>query len=154
MRRPAGILEHSNLIIERLPLSTEYMGPGDDHVNLVSAGLDGAPDLRDSLGKRRKSGRESRRDRGHVNPASFNSAARRFDERMVDAHRRYFDLQAFDAQLLHDFPLERLASLGAKPKYTLICVVTRKRGEVHARNGAQQPPGLPFSLHRTASHQG
>jgi hypothetical protein len=44
-----------------------------------------------------------------VNPASFNSAARRLDESVVDAHSRHFDFQTFDAQLLHDFLLEGLA---------------------------------------------
>src|SRR6266404_3246105 len=154
MRRPAGILEHGNLIVERLPFSTEHMSAGNDHVDLVGAGLDGTPDLRDSLGKRRKSGRESRRDRGYVNPASFDSAARRFDERMVHAHSRYLDFETFDAQLLHDFLPERLARLSAKPKHAFIRIVTRKRGKVHARDGAQQPRGLPFLFHRAASYQG
>src|SRR5713101_444640 len=126
MRRPAGIFEHGNLIVERLPLSTEYMGPGDDNVDFIRAGLYGAPDFGDSFGKRRKTGGESRRDRGHVNSASFNSAARRFDESVVDAHGRHLDLQAFDTKLLHDFQLERLARLGAKSKYTLVRIVTRK----------------------------
>src|SRR6266481_1909226 len=126
MRRPAGILEHGNLVVERLPFSTEHMSAGNDHVDLVGASLDGTPDLRDSLGKRRKSGRESRRDRGYVNPASFDSAARRFDERMVNANSCHFDFQTFDAQLLYDFLPERLTCFGAKPKYTLIRIVTGK----------------------------
>src|SRR6266481_6560881 len=141
MRRPAGIFEHGNLIVERLPLSTEYMGPGDDNVDFIRAGLYGAPDFGDSFSKRRKPGRESRRDRGHVNPASFNSAARRLDESVVDAHSCHFDFQTFDAQLLHDFLLEGLARFATEPKYALIRVVTRKRSEVHAGDGAQQPRG-------------
>src|SRR6266850_5680356 len=154
MRRPAGIFEHGNLIVERLPLSTEYMGPGDDNVDFIRAGLYGATDLGNSFGKRRKPGRESRRDRGHVNSASFDSAARCFDESMVDAHSRHLDLQAFDTKLLHDFLLDGLARFGTEPKYAFIRVVTRKRGEVHARDGAEQPRGLPLFFHRTASHQG
>src|SRR6266436_2749110 len=154
MRRPPGILEHGNLIVERLPLSTEYMGPGDDNVDFIRAGLYGAPDFGDSFGTRRQPGRESRRDRGHVNSASFNSAARRLDESVIDAHGRHLDLQAFDTKLLHDFLLERLPRLGTEPKHAFIRVVTRKRGEVYARDGAQQPRGLPLFFHRTASHQG
>src|SRR5882762_1453224 len=120
MRRPAGILEHSNLIVERLPLSTEHMSAGDDHVDFVGAGLDGSPDFGDSFGQRRKSGRESRRDRGNMNPASFDSAARRFDERMVDTNSRHLDLQTFDSKLLHDLLLDGLARLGAKPKHAIV----------------------------------
>src|SRR5882724_8585920 len=114
----------------------------------------GAPDFGDTFGERRKTGREARRDRGHMNPTSFDSAARRFDERVVHAHGRYLDLRAFNAKLLHDSLLEGLARFGAKPKHALVSIVTGKRGEVHARNGAQQPRGLPFFLHRASSHQG
>src|SRR5437867_12009020 len=117
MRRPAGIFEHGNLIIEGLPLSTEYMGAGDDYVDFIGAGLDGAPDFGDSFGKRRKTGGETRRDRGHVNSASFDSTARRLDESVIDAHGRHLDFQAFDTKLLHDFLLDGLASLGAKSKH-------------------------------------
>src|SRR6266478_2104798 len=120
MRRPAGIFEHGNLIIEGLPRSTEYMGAGDDHVDFVGAGLDGAPDFGDSFGERRKSGRESRRDRGHVNSASFDSTARRLDESVIDAHCCHLDFQAFDTKLLHDFLLDGLARFGTESKYALI----------------------------------
>src|SRR6267378_1397822 len=123
MRGPARIFEHGNLIIERLPLPAEHMSAGDDHVDLVGAGLDGTPDLGDAFGKRRKAGRESRRDRGYVNPASFDLAARRLDERVVDAHRGNFDLQALDPKFLDDFLLQGLARFGAKPPYPLIRIV-------------------------------
>src|SRR3982074_599997 len=154
MRRPAGILEHGKLIVERLALSTEHMSAGDDDVDFIGAGLDGAPDFGDSFGERREPGGESRRDRGHVNPASFNSAARRLDESVVDAYRRYLDVQALDAQLLHDFLLERLASFGTEPKYTLVRVITGKRGQVHAGEGAEQARGLPLFFHRASSYEG
>src|SRR5258708_28163310 len=102
MRRPAGILEHGNFIIERLPPSAEYISARDNDVDLVGARLDGAPDLGDSFGKRRKTGRESRRDRGHVNPASFDSTSRRFDERVVHPHSPNLERQLCDAKLLYD----------------------------------------------------
>src|SRR5882724_8209056 len=95
MRWPAGILEHGYLVVERLPLSTEHMSARDDHVDFVGAGFDRTPDLGDSFGKRRQTGRESRRDRGNVDPASFYSPARRFDERVVHADGRNPDIQAF-----------------------------------------------------------
>ncbi len=129
------------------------MGASDDHVDFVGAGLDGTLDFGDSFGEWRKPGRESCRDRGHVNPASFNCAARRLDERVVHANSRHLDLQTFDPKLSHDFLLERLARFGAEPKHALVGVVTRKRGEVHARDGAQQPRGLPLFFHRAASPQ-
>jgi hypothetical protein len=57
---PARILEHGNLIVERLPLATEHMRAGDDCVDFVCAGLDRTPDFGDSFSERRKPGRESR----------------------------------------------------------------------------------------------
>jgi len=74
------------------------------------------------------------------------------DERVVDAHRGHFDLQALDPKFFDDFLLEGLARFGAKPPYRS-SVCRRKRGEIHARDGAEQPCGLPFLFHRAASHR-
>src|SRR5690606_37304604 len=75
------------------------------------------------------------------------------DEGMVDADGGRADAPAGDAQTLGDVRPQRVLRLGAEPAHALVRVVGVERGEVHHRDGAQQPTRLVLALDRTALGQ-
>src|SRR5437870_11015171 len=154
MRGSTSVLERGDLIVQRLPFRAEDVRSGNDHVDLVRAGFHRAANFRDALFKRRKTGRESRGHRGHVNAAPLDGASRGLDESMINAHGRDLDIEALDAKLLHELLLNRLPRLGAQAAHTLVRVVSGERRQIHAGDGAQEPSRLPFLLYRSPRSDG
>ena len=79
-----------------------------------------------------------------MDATSFQSVQRRFDEHVINANRGDLDLSSSTPSLLDQFLLQRMATLGAQSANALVGVVSGKRGQIHARDGAQKPCGLPF----------
>src|SRR5438132_3137810 len=154
MRGSTSVLERGDLIVQGLPFRAEDVRACNDHVDFVRAGFHRAPDFRDTFLERRKAGRESRGHRGHVNAAPLDGASRALDESVIDAHSRDLDIEAFDAQLLHEFLLKRLPRLGAQAAYTLVRIVSGERRQIHASDGTQEPSRLPFLLYRSPRTDG
>src|ERR1700730_7622374 len=149
----AGSLEQRNLIVKLSPFPSEHVGSRDDHINLVRPGLNGAAYFSDALLKRRESGRESRRDSSDVNATALESAKRGLNEGVIHAHSRDFQIELFDSQTLHHLVLNRLPGLRAQSAHALVCIVAGQRGEVHARNRAQEPGYLPLFLYGAPTNQ-
>ena len=81
----AGMFEGGDFIVEGLPFGGEDMGAGDDDVDFIGAGFDGAADFLDAFGERRESGGEAGGNGGDADAAAFEGAAGGFDEDVVDA---------------------------------------------------------------------
>ncbi len=67
-----------------------------------------------------------------MNAAALDGAPRRFNEGVINADGRDHDIEACDTKLLREFLLKRLPRLGAQPANTLVCIVARKRCQIHA----------------------
>ena len=72
---------------------------------------------------------------------------------MVDANRGYPDREPLGAELVEQIGGDGLTRLGAEPADPARCVVAGEGGEIHQRDGPQQPGGLPLLLHRSAAPQ-
>jgi len=62
-----------------------------------------------------------------MDAAAFDRAARRFHKRMINADRSHLDVEAFDAELLLQLLLNRLACFRAQAADTLVSVVSGER---------------------------
>ena len=85
-----------------------------------------------------------------MNAAAFDGTPCGFDEVVINTNSRNLDVEAFDAEFLHEFLLQRLARLCAQAANALVGIVARECGEIHAGDGAQQPRCLPLFFHRAA----
>jgi hypothetical protein len=72
---------------------------------------------------------------------------------VVDADGRDRRREVFHAERLDEIRAQRVPRLGAQPPHVARRVIAAERGEVHERDGAQQPRRLPFLLHRPACAQ-
>ena len=129
------------------------MSACDDHVDFIRPGLHRAANFIDALPERRKSGGKTGRDRSHVDPAALDRPASRLHKRVIDAHRRNLNPEALHPKFLREFLLNRLPRLRAQAPHALVGVIAGKRGQVHTGDGAKQPSGLPFLLHRSPRDQ-
>ena len=87
MRAPAGFAHRRDLVVKRTPVATEYMGAGDDDVDLARALPDRIADLLKALLQGGKPGRKAGRDRGDRNPRALERLDRRSNHGRVDADR-------------------------------------------------------------------
>ena len=149
MRRPASIFERANLIVECLPFTAEDVRACDDYVDFVGARFHRAPNFRHAFLEGRKTGWESRGDRGNMNAAALDGAPGGFDKGVINAHGSDLDIETLDAKLLLEFVLNRLPRLRAQAANTLVCVVAGECRQIHARDGSQEPSRLPFLLYRS-----
>jgi hypothetical protein len=85
-----------------------------------------------------------------VDAAAFESSRGSFHKAVIHANCCYFDIQFFDSQMLNQFLLNRLASLGAEAAYAVVGVVAGERRQIHTGNGPEKPRRLPFLLHGAA----
>src|SRR5260370_28931876 len=58
--------------------------------------------------------------------------SRGFDEVVINTNSRNLDVEAFDAQFLHEFLLQRLARLCAQAANALVGIVARECGEIRS----------------------
>jgi hypothetical protein len=93
---PAGLPEFSHLIVKFLPLAAEDVGSGNYDVDLVGTRFYRAADLSNSLLHWGQARRKSRGDSGHSHPATLERSDRSFDEAVIHAGGRYFDVQFFN----------------------------------------------------------
>ena len=124
----------------------------DHNVNILCPRFDGAADFRYALGQGRKSRRESCGDGGNSHTAAFKRPSRCFHEPVIHANRGNLDAEIFDTQAFHEFVLNRLSGLRTQASDALVRVVSGKGGQVHARDGPQQPCHLPIFFHRATRH--
>src|SRR5262249_44852872 len=146
VRRATGVLEGHDLVIELLPLGSKNVSTGDDHINFLSSSFDGALDFGYALFEWGKTRRKARGYVGDRDSTAFESFDGRFDKQMIDTDRADTDIQFANAEPSDEFVLHRLAGLGAETPHALIGVVTGKRGEIHAGDGAQEPGDLAVLL--------
>ena len=149
---PARLAERRNFVVERLPLAVENMRARNDNVDLLRARFHRAVNLLHALGQRIQPRRKPRRNCSHRNARSFKRLHRRLHKHVIHAHRAHGQVQVLNAETLHNVPLQRIARLGAQPPHALDRVVAAQRGQVHARNGAQQPRRLGVFFHRAPRH--
>src|SRR5437667_443517 len=81
------------------------------------------------------------------------TARRAVSTNVIDAHRRNLNPEALHPKFLREFLLNRLPRLRAQAPHALVGVIAGKRGQVHTGDGAKQPSGLPFLLHRSPRDQ-
>src|SRR6267378_4756586 len=154
MRGPASVFERGDFIVKRLPFTAKDVSACDDHVDFVGAGFHRAPNFRHPPFEGRKTGWESRGDRGDMNAAALNRAPRGFDEGVINADGSDLDIEALDAKLLYELVLNRLSRLGAQTANTLVGVVAGECRQIHAGDGAQEPSRLPFLFYRSPRADG
>jgi hypothetical protein len=82
-----------------LNAATEDVRAGNYHVNLVRACLDRAPNFSHALNKRRKAGRETRRDRRHVDVRTLKRAQGHLHKRVVHTNRGHGQSETFNSKL-------------------------------------------------------
>ena len=100
-----------------------------------------------SIGLRAR--RKSRRHRGDRNVRSLERVDGGRHERVVHAHRADLDRRARSTpSASSEVVAQRMARLGAQAPDVARRVVAGERREVHQRDRAQQPRGLPLLLHR------
>ena len=121
------MFEGGDFVVEGLPFCGEDVGTGDDHVDFVGTGFDGAADFVDAFGEGRQAGGETGGDGSYSDAAAFEGAARGFHEDVIDADGGDFDLQRFDAEGGDEFVLDRLAAFGAEAADALVGVVAGER---------------------------
>src|SRR5260370_40036045 len=77
---------------------------------------------------------------------------RGFNECVIDTDRTYLDAEFFNPKFLYEVLLNGLSRLRAQSTHAVLCVITRKRGQVHARDCTQKPSGLPLFFHGATSY--
>ncbi len=117
------------------------------YINFLRAGCDRPVNFRDAFGQRRKARRKAGRNCRHLNSAALQRSHCRFHEQMIDAHCANANFQVGDFQFFDQLILYRLTSLGAQSPDSLVGIVARERGQIHAGDGAKQPGQLPIFLH-------
>src|ERR1700686_5866291 len=152
MRSATGLLERRHFIIERLPPSAENMAARDDHIDLMGTRFHRPANLRDTPRQWRQTCGESSGDCRDVNPAPLQGMQRGLDEGVIDAHRAHLDAEFLDPELLYELLLNGLPRLRAQPPHSLIGIIARERGQIHAGDRTQKPRGLPFFFYRAARH--
>src|ERR1043166_2549367 len=80
------------------------------------------------------------------NPAAVERAHRGLDEPVIDADRRDLEMQIPHAELVLEILPDGAARLAAEPRHPPGRVVALERGEVHQRDGPEQPARLPRAL--------
>src|SRR5581483_5026746 len=151
---PAGFLEGGDLVVEGVPLAVEDVGAGDDDIDLAGAGFDGAADLLDARFERREPGGEAGGDGGDRDSGAFESLDGGFDEEVVDADGADVEVEGLDAEGADEMVFERAARFGAEALDALGGVVAGEGGEVHAREGAEEPGGLEVLFDGAAGADG
>ena len=148
----ACLFERGDLIVKFLPSAAKDVRACDHNVNILCPRFDRAADFRYALGQGRKSCGESGGDSGNSHTAAFKRPSGCFHEPVIDANRCNLEVEIFDTQAFHEFVQNRSPGLRAQASDALVCVVSRKGGKVHARDGPQQPCCLPIFFHRATRH--
>src|SRR5256885_16303552 len=98
VRLAARVPKGANLGVQRLPVSGERMGSGDDYVDLAGARGHGRFDLVQPLGQRIKAGGKAGRHRGDGDVGALEGCDGCRDERGIHALRAHLDLQGGGAE--------------------------------------------------------
>jgi hypothetical protein len=130
------------------------MSPRNDNIDVIRSRFHRAANFFNSLAHGRQAGRKSRGNRGHANPTASQRSDRGFNETMVYANRRHFEVEIFDLKTLQKFTLNRLPRFGAQASHAVVGVISGKRGQVHAGDCPQEPSRLPFFFHRSPRPEG
>src|SRR6516225_5811874 len=151
--RAARVFKRHYFVVQLLPLRPEHVRARYYHVNFPRPRFDRSAHFGNPLFQRIQPCWKTRRNRSHGNLCAFQRPPRRFHEQVIHAHSSHLYVQALNPQFSLDFLLDRVPRLRTQPPHALIRVVTRKSGQVHTRDGSQQPRDLPILLHRSPGHQ-
>ena len=146
MRGAAGLTHRRDLVVKRLPAAGQHMFAGNDDVDFIGALIDGIADFLKPQVQRHQTGGKAGGDAGDRDAGALKRAHGMGDHGRIDADRAGGQAHVADAKARDDMGRQRLACLGAKPAHAFGGVVARKRRQVDAAHGIQQPCRLPVLL--------